>query len=180
MTTTKLGTLCFLSLICLSLGYMADFPGPYCENRRGGCCDNRKDVCSVPISSNCRRCFFSFSDIILYQFCVSYVQLHCVTVIRSVIELLMEIVVPITKRFVWEHQQLILQQSAYIKGSGSVSLIPRYGTIAICGECFASYFSLLYVKFDLLRKVFFTTHTIMLEGVFVKCTPLHNALSYQL
>lgn len=52
MTTMKLGTLCFLSVICLSLGYMADFPGPYCEVRPGGCCDNRKDICSMPISSN--------------------------------------------------------------------------------------------------------------------------------
>lgn len=31
--------------------YFYDFPGPYCETRPGGCCDSRKDVCAVPISS---------------------------------------------------------------------------------------------------------------------------------
>lgn len=58
MTTTKLGTLCLLSVICLSLGYMADYPGPYCEIRPGGCCDDRRDICSVPISSNYLWIFF--------------------------------------------------------------------------------------------------------------------------
>ncbi|XP_037043347.1 uncharacterized peptidase C1-like protein F26E4.3 isoform X2 [Bradysia coprophila] len=56
MTTTKLGTLCFLSVISLSLGYMADYPGPYCAIRPGGCCDNRKDICSMPISTTLCYC----------------------------------------------------------------------------------------------------------------------------
>lgn len=51
MTTVNFGILWFLSVICLSFGYMADYPGPYCAVRPGGCCDNRKDVCSMPISS---------------------------------------------------------------------------------------------------------------------------------
>lgn len=35
--------------------YRSDYPGPYCAKRdsngEDGCCNNRKDVCSVPISS---------------------------------------------------------------------------------------------------------------------------------
>lgn len=46
---------------CASLtvnGYMRDFPGPYCATRPGGCCDLRKDECSVPISSELNMIFF--------------------------------------------------------------------------------------------------------------------------
>lgn len=36
-------------------GYMSDYPGPYCAQRPGGCCDSRFDECSVPISSKINR-----------------------------------------------------------------------------------------------------------------------------
>lgn len=36
-------------------GQADDFPGPYCATRPGGCCKDRKDACSVPISSKSIR-----------------------------------------------------------------------------------------------------------------------------
>lgn len=48
-------------------GQADDFPGPYCASRKGGCCKDRKDSCSVPISSeffpmpiDCKCVFFFF------------------------------------------------------------------------------------------------------------------------
>lgn len=58
-------TLSAALMLCLVLetaGYMADFPGPYCETRLDGCCKNRTDSCAVPISSKLLLTPLTMSD----------------------------------------------------------------------------------------------------------------------
>ena len=59
----------FVVAIGLTIGYTAglnynddfsDFPEPYCARREDGCCDNRRDVCAMPISS--KFCEFYFPN----------------------------------------------------------------------------------------------------------------------
>lgn len=47
------GTICafLLFVVASAMERMPDFPGPYCATRPGGCCRDRIDGCSVPISS---------------------------------------------------------------------------------------------------------------------------------
>lgn len=63
----------------IGYNYLTDFPGKYCESLPGhGCCDKRKDDCSVPISSklNQNKCYYyKFVCIFIFYKRFSYFML---------------------------------------------------------------------------------------------------------
>lgn len=80
MANIVLGVGILLMFDCASLsvnGHMRDFPGPYCEQRRGGCCDLRKDECSVPISSKINMNFNLWFDYLVLLALIRHTVMDC-------------------------------------------------------------------------------------------------------